>query len=123
MTDKYVKEISANMERAKESVQAAKELVSGGHFDFAASRAYYAAFYAATAILLHNEIEFKKHSGIISTIHQKFVKIGKLESKFGKDLNWLFELRVVVETTESLCMYHNTMLKKLLRLLKHSYPK
>jgi len=33
-------------------LQAAKDLVTRGYYDFAASRAYYAAFYAATAVLL-----------------------------------------------------------------------
>lgn len=59
----------------------------------AASRAYYAAFYAATAVLLSGGFEFKKHSGVIAAIHQKFVKTGKLDKRHGKNLNWLFELR------------------------------
>lgn len=61
--------------------------------DFAASRAYYAAFYAATAALLCDELEFSKHSGVIAFIHREFVKTGRLDKKYGKDLNWLFELR------------------------------
>lgn len=43
MSAKYAKEMAANLERAEESIQAAKELVKGGYFDFAASRAYYSA--------------------------------------------------------------------------------
>ena len=95
MTLKYAAEIAANLERADMSIQAAKELASGGYYDFAASRAYYAAFYAATAILLHEELEFGKHSGVIASIHQRFVKAGRLDKKHGRDLNWLFELRSV----------------------------
>jgi predicted nucleotidyltransferase len=41
--------IAANLERAEASLRAAKELTSGGYDDLAASRAYYAALYAATA--------------------------------------------------------------------------
>ncbi len=44
-------EITAFMERAERSVEAARQLATGGYYDFAASRAYYAAFYAATALL------------------------------------------------------------------------
>ncbi len=58
MTLKYAGEIAANLERAEKSIQAAKELVSGGYYDFAASRTYYAAFYAATAVLLCEELEW-----------------------------------------------------------------
>lgn len=90
---KYVKEIVANLERSNQSIEAARELTKDGYFDFAASRAYYAAFYAAIAVLLSGGFEFKKHSGVIAAIHQKFVKTGKLDKSHGKNLNWLFELR------------------------------
>jgi len=91
----YEQEIAANLERAEKSIQAAKELAKGGFYDFAASRSYYAAFYAATAVLLDEGLEFSKHSGIIASIHQRLVKTGKVDKEQGKELNWLFELRNV----------------------------
>jgi uncharacterized protein (UPF0332 family) len=93
--DKYEKEISANLERAQQSIYAARELDASGFYDFAGSRAYYAAFYAASAILLSQDIESSKHSGVIANIHQKLVKTGKLTKELGKALNWLFELRSI----------------------------
>jgi len=95
MSEEYAQEIAANLERADQSLAAAMELFAKGYFDFAASRAYYAAFYAATAALLKGGLEFGKHSGVVSTIHQRFVKTGKLTKDQGKNLNWLFELRSV----------------------------
>ena len=96
MSDKYdTREIQANLERAWQAIQAAEKLLSEGYSDFAASRAYYAAFYAATALLLKEGIEFSKHSGVIAAIHKRFIKSGKLGKQFGKDLNWLFELRSI----------------------------
>jgi uncharacterized protein (UPF0332 family) len=95
VTESYEPEIVAKLERAEESVQAARVLMTAGHFDFAASRAYYAVFYAATAALLAEGLEFSTHRGMIATIHQKFVKTGKLDRQLGRDLNWLFELRNV----------------------------
>jgi len=86
-------EIAANLERAEQSLLAARQLASGGYDDFAASRAYYAAFYAATAALLAEGIEFSKHTGVISFIHKQFVRSGRLSKEQGKTLNWLFELR------------------------------
>jgi uncharacterized protein (UPF0332 family) len=91
----YEAEIAANLERAEASIQAAKDLAEGGYYDFVASRAYYAAFYAATAVLLCEELEFSKHSGVIAFIHREFVKTGRLDKRHGKNLNWLFELRGV----------------------------
>jgi len=91
----YEQEIAANLERAEKSIQAAKELATSGFYDFAASRSYYAAFYAATAALLYEGLEFSKHSGVIASIHQRLVKTGKVDKEQGKELNWLFELRNV----------------------------
>jgi uncharacterized protein (UPF0332 family) len=65
--------------------------------DFAASRAYYAAFYAATALLLHHGLEAGKHSGVLALVHQHFVKTGRLPTAQGKVLNWLFELRGIAD--------------------------
>jgi uncharacterized protein (UPF0332 family) len=95
MTHKHVDEIKANLERAQQAVNAARELAAGGYTDFAASRAYYAAFYAATALLLSEELSFGKHSAVLSFIHKEFVRKGKLSKTHGKNLNWLFELRGV----------------------------
>ncbi len=91
----YEQEIVANLERASQSIQAAKELARQGYYDFAASRAYYAAFYGASAVLLNEGLDFNKHSGVIASIHQRFVKTEKLSKEQGKDLNWLFEMRNV----------------------------
>ncbi len=95
MTERFEDEISAYLDRAEQSLQAARELASGSFYDFAASRAYYAAFYAASALLLREGMEFSKHSGVIAAIHRYFVKTGKLAQEHGKALNWLFEVRGV----------------------------
>ena len=87
------KEIIANLERAQSSLDAATELLENDYFDFSVSRAYYAAFYAASALLLKEGIETRKHSGVIALVHQHFVKLEKLSVEQGKNLNWLFELR------------------------------
>ena len=103
MSKEYSEEIQANLDRAQESLVAAKELFENQHFDSCASRAYYAAFYTATALLLRNEYKFRKHSGVVASIHERFVKTGKLDKKIGKDLNWLFELRSTADYGE---IYH-----------------
>ena len=95
MTSDYAGERDANLERADHSLRAAQELASRGYYDFAASRAYYAAFYSATALLLPEGLELRKHGGVIAAIHQRFVKTGKFDKEQGKTLNWLFELRGV----------------------------
>lgn len=95
MTVNNDSEIKANLERAETNLQAAKKLLGDGYYDIAASRAYYAAFYVASALLLKENFDTSKHSGVIALIHQHFVKSGKLNREQGKNLNWLFELRGV----------------------------
>jgi uncharacterized protein (UPF0332 family) len=72
----YEDEISANLERAETNLQVARELLSKGYYDVSASRAYYAAFYAASALLLNAGLDTSKHSGVIALVHQHFVKNG-----------------------------------------------
>jgi len=95
MSSMHSSEVKANIERAEQAVDAARKLASDGYYDFAASRAYYAVFYAASALLLNEGLEFRKHSGVIAAIHQRFIKTGRLEKEYGKNLNWLFELRSI----------------------------
>ena len=94
MTDNR-KEISENLQRAQTSINAAKDMLEKKYYDIAASRAYYAAFYAASALLLKEDIDTTKHSGVIASIHRLFVKEGKLDQAQGRNLQWLFDLRGV----------------------------
>ncbi len=94
MTDN-TDEIASYLERADVSIRAAKDMVEKGFYDIAASRAYYAAFYAASALLLKANFDTSKHSTVIASVHRLFVKEGKLDKEQGKNLNWLFELRSV----------------------------
>jgi uncharacterized protein (UPF0332 family) len=93
--DDFSNEITSNLERAETNLNAAKDLLEKGYFDIAASRAYYAAFYSASALLLKQGLDTTKHSGVIALIHQHFVKTGMLNQDEGKKLNWLFELRSI----------------------------
>lgn len=95
MTGSRRDEVEANLQRAHASLASAKMLVGAGHSDDAASRAYYAAFHAATALLVHEGLDFSKHSAVISAIHRRFVKPGQLDRDIGKSLNWLFDLRSI----------------------------
>jgi uncharacterized protein (UPF0332 family) len=97
MNSAFADEVSAYLQRAEQSINAAQQLASAGYGDIAVSRAYHAAFYASTALLLSEGLELSKHSAVISSVHQHFVKPGKLDKEQGKTLNWLFELRGVAD--------------------------
>jgi len=53
------------LEKASRSLEMARK--NAAEFpEFAASRAYYTMFYAATALLLRKGLQFKTHNGVIS---------------------------------------------------------
>ena len=71
-------EIDKLMESAEESLDAASLLFESEHYGFAASRAYYAMFYAASAALLTKGLTFSRHSGVISAFGHHFAGAGIL---------------------------------------------
>jgi uncharacterized protein (UPF0332 family) len=70
------REIDELLEKARRSLAAAERLLADGDSDFAVSRAYYAMFYVARALLLTRDIRRSKHSGVIATFNEQFVRDG-----------------------------------------------
>jgi uncharacterized protein (UPF0332 family) len=93
-------EIQANIDRSNSSLQAAKLLKDAGLLDDSASRAYYSVFHAASALLLSRNLTFNSHAGILRAINLQFVKTGELDRSFGREINWLAELRQVSDYGE-----------------------
>lgn len=79
--------------RAKETFDDALKLLNEGSLNSATNRFYYAAFYAARAILATKEIDSSKHSGVISLFNKHFVKTGIIEPDKAKILKRSFEKR------------------------------
>lgn len=81
-------DIRALIAKAKESLGVAQGLLRDGHYDFGASRAYYAMFYVAEALLLEIERSYSKHSSVISAFGREYSKTGTLDPKFHR---WLLD--------------------------------
>ena len=75
-------EVAGLLNKARRSVKAAERLLRDGDYDFAVSRAYYAMFYVAQAMLLTHDIRRSKHSGVIAAFQQQFVKTGEVPESF-----------------------------------------
>jgi uncharacterized protein (UPF0332 family) len=60
--------------KAKQSLAASQLLLKNDYTDFAASRAYYAMFYAAEALLDSEGLSFSSHSEVISVFGREFAK-------------------------------------------------
>lgn len=55
----------ARLEHAVECLSAAKNLLETENYKSAANRSHYAIFHATCAVLAFDEIDMKRHSGII----------------------------------------------------------
>ena len=82
------------LEKAQQSLHAARLLLSGGHADFAASRAYYAMFYVAEAFLEGDGLAFSKHSAVISAFGRDFARVGRVPVQFHKFLREAQDIRI-----------------------------
>jgi len=74
--------VKLHIEAAHRSLAAGQYTLVGGFSGVAVTRAYYACFYAASALLLTQDIARSKHSGVLSTFRQHFVKSGIIEPEF-----------------------------------------
>lgn len=61
--------------------------------DAAASRAYYAAYYAVSAWFAFQERTFRKHSALEAAVHRDLVKSGMWSKQMGAAYSWLASLR------------------------------
>jgi uncharacterized protein (UPF0332 family) len=82
------------MVKARESLKAARLLLDGGFGDFAASRAYFAMFYAAEALLAAKGLEFSSHSAVIGAFGREYAKPGLLDPKLHRHLIAMQEARL-----------------------------
>ena len=85
-------EALASWQRARGSLRAAKALVDVDA-DSAVSRAYYAAFHAASAVFLQRGMSFRKHSALEAAIHRDLVKAGHWSAELGAAFKSLVDLR------------------------------
>ena len=60
--------------KADRSIEAARVLARASDYDFAASRAYYAMFYVAEALLSEHGLHFRKHSAVHAAYGEQFAK-------------------------------------------------
>ena len=86
-------EQKALVDKARESVKAARLLLDQGFPEFSASRSYYAMFYVAEALLLGEGEAFSKHAGVIAAFGRIFAKTGRVPPEFHKCILEALDLR------------------------------
>jgi len=81
------------LEKADESMAAAGSEIGAGRAQFAMNRAYYACFYAVSAVLLYDGRTFKRHAGVRTAFHTFLVNTGRLTARHGELYDQLFQER------------------------------
>jgi len=85
-------EVSGLWLRAKKAIQTARDL-QDKDTDASASRAYYAAFYAVSALFILRGQSFSKHSAVETAVHRDLVKAGYWDRTLGADFSSLLGTR------------------------------
>jgi uncharacterized protein (UPF0332 family) len=81
------------LSRAEAAFSEGDHLLNANAFMGAVNRFYYAAFYAARALLAVRELDSSRHSGVISLFQAQFVKPGLISIETAKALPRAFEKR------------------------------
>lgn len=79
-------EQQALLSKARRSIEAAQSLIQQNFYDFAVSRAYYAMFYVAEALLDQEGLSFSSHAAVISAFGQHLARSGKIPTEFHRQL-------------------------------------
>ncbi len=93
MTD----EVSRYLRKAEHALEVAEDLLKGGHAPDAASKIYYAMYYAAQALLNADGIDVVKHSAVESAFGYHFAKSGKIDPKFHRILMNARKIREIAD--------------------------
>ena len=86
-------EAQLHFQRAAECVEDSRILLDNNRPAASVTRAYYAMFHAATAVLASKDIRRSSHSGILSAFAEYLVKPGLIKKEFHTYLREAFELR------------------------------
>ena len=75
-------QIESYMAHARQALESARSSLEHGFYGTVINRAYYAIFYAVSALLRTEGISRSKHSGVIAAFRQHFVKSGLVEPEY-----------------------------------------
>jgi len=79
---------------AKQALITAQRALADGDTVASINRAYYAIFYAASALLEKENLASSKHSGVLAFFRERFVKTGRIETEFSTIYGRAFDARM-----------------------------
>jgi len=91
------KEVQKLLEKADHAIEVAGSLYGQGFVQDAASKLYYAMFYATQALLKSEGIEVVKHSAVESALGYYFAKPGRIDPKYHRMLINARKVREIID--------------------------
>ena len=85
--------VTYRLAAAREKLESARILLDVGQYKDSIGRSYYSIFSAVRAVLARDNVDFSKHSGVISYFQKEYIKTGKLDVKYSKYLQAAFQVR------------------------------
>ena len=85
--------VEYRVEKAQSTLDEAKKIVALGIWNIVANRLYYCLYYAATALLIHDQIPLHTHGGMLTLVSRHYVQGGQLTKEDGRLLKKMFTLR------------------------------
>ena len=85
--------VAYRLERAKDTIQEAVDMLEKDHYNAAINRLYYACYYAVSALLVRNNIQTHTHSGVKQMFGMGFIVNGKLPRSYNITYSELFDKR------------------------------
>jgi len=105
----------AHMEKAIRRLRVAEKLLHDGEYEDAISRAYYAIYHAANAVLATINVFPKTHEGLVSEFGKRFVLAGMFPRELGKILadakaareTYEYSVTATIEKSEAATIFAN----------------
>ena len=85
--------VAYRIQRSRDTLSEVPVLQEKGFLSTAINRLYYASFYAASALLLHEHHNVSTHQGVKQQLGLHFISTGKLSRERGRYFSQIFEAR------------------------------
>lgn len=96
MTDREIHDAAVHaLRKAENALKAARVLFTAEIYDDAVSRAYYAIFGIARALVVLDGCSFSKHGGVLSHFDREYVKTGIFSKDYSRIIHQAFQERQI----------------------------
>lgn len=83
-----------SIEKARDELDTSELLLNNKKFSKSLNCSYYAIFHATRALLLTDNIQRSKHTGLISEFIKQYVATGKIDKKYSKMIKGAEKIRI-----------------------------